>query len=336
MSFPRGGRHPSLRVDVRAARALLERHWRLPKRRGHARSPSKETDVTPASLSTGRDTTMGFRYVHRAVSHFYQRLCKKAVAALLSFVNDEENIGSVQRLRGTQTEYEVELSPTQASPLVADDAFMTEFSFRPAVLRALTVIFSTLGVLREFSEDGPVDEGRRAIACRTADVAFVTMKIRQHLKMRVRSSSGDHNGVAPAVSGLNPGHRAEWVEELSVVREVFLAQGYRACNGLRLTDGTDRRRADADYRPPQNAAASDAERDAPLGGAVEEHAEASAALAAWNAVDANDIDDVSNGDHDDDVEDLDAAVDAARAALGQSLEEESVDSARCVPLTKVR
>lgn len=315
-----------LNVELSAARSLLERRWRLPQRSRRTSTAEEDGDTTPAPAPASRDTTMGFLYVNRAVSHFYQKLGNKAVAAFLTFINDEEQIGSLRRLRGTQTKYEVVLSPTEAAPLLVDNSFITEFTYDSALIRALTVVFSTLGVLPQFSEDGPVRDGPRVIACRTAHLALVTMKIRQHIKMRASTTSVDDGEPVVAVPGLNAGHRAEWVEELMIISDVFIAQGDRACNGLRLTDGSAPHRADPAYRTPQVDDNTAGVVGCTTPAAVpEDHAEAAASLAAWRVIDANDEEDASNGSRDDDEHDNDDAVGAARTAARQSPEGESVE-----------
>jgi len=320
-----------LNVDLTVARELLERRWQLPQRQRRPSTAGLDADTAPAPVPVSRNRTMGFRYVNRAVSHFYQKLGNKAVAAFLTFVNNEEGIGALRRLRGTQTKYEVVLSPTEAAPLIVNNAFMTDFTYHAAVIRALTVVFSTLGVLDQFSEDAPVRGGPRVIACRTAHVAVVTMKIRQHIKMRATTNSSDNAEPVVAGTGLNAGHRAEWVEELSTVCEVFLAQGDRACNGLRLTDGKDPHCADPAYRTPQSNANAAAVLPAVSPAvAVDDAAEAAAALAAWRVIADNDAEEETNHGRDDDGRDDDsddvddAAVEAARAAIRRSLEENSV------------
>lgn len=315
-----------LNVDVNAARALLERRWRLPQRAGRKSAVAPATDEVSARLMVYRNMTMGFRYVNRAVSHFYQKLGNKAVSAFLTVVNDSESVGSLRRLRGTQTKYEVILSPAEASPLLVGNAFITEHKFHLAVIQALVVVFSTFGVLSRFSEDGPVAGGPRVIACRTAHLALVTMKIRQHIKMRAAVTSNDG---APAVSVpvLNAGHRAEWVEELATVSDIFAAQSDRPCNGLRLTDGKDPHRADAAHRTLKADADTAGAVGAGAPAAAEEHdAETAAALGAWRSIAGNDDDEASNGgDGDGNDEDVDAAADSARDAARWSLELESVD-----------
>jgi len=126
--------------------------------------------------------------------------------------------------------------------------------YHASTVRVLTVVFSTLGVRDQFSEDAPVIGGPRVIACRTAHVALVTMRIRQHIKMRATSNSSDNAEPAVAATGHNAGHWAERVEQLSTVCKIFLVQGDRACNGLRLTEGKDPHCAEPTYRTPQSNA----------------------------------------------------------------------------------
>ena len=315
-----------LNVNMNAARALLERRWRLPQRAARTSVVAPATDAVIAPLPDSRSKTMGFRYVNRAVSHFYQKLGNKAVSAFLTVVNDAENIGSLRSLRGTQTKYEVVLSRTEAAPLLVGNAFIAEHKFHLAVIRALVVVFSTLGVLGRFSEDGPVAGGPPTIACRTAHVALVTMKIQQHIKMRAAANS-DNDAPAVPVPVLNAGHRAEWIEELATVGDIFSAQSDRLCNGLRLTDGNDPHRAD----PTQRTLEADADIADAVGAgapAVEEEndAETAAALAAWRSIAGNDDEEAPDGgDCDGNDEDVDAAAESTPAAARWSLEEESVD-----------
>jgi len=57
-------------------------------------------------------------------------------------------------------------------------------------------------------------------------------------------------GSLDARGALNGGHRPEWVAELRVISRIFAAHGATAVNGLRITDGTDPRRADATRPTP--------------------------------------------------------------------------------------
>jgi len=243
-------------IDVDEADKLLARRWRLPQRRLRQSAEA----VTPVgalpaandgTLAGGlrRNTTVGYRYLHRAVSHFYQRIGNKAVSAFASFVNNKAQIGTLRRARGTQTKFDVVFSPHEAAALLANDAFMTELVYRQGIVRAVRTVFSVLGILDRFSEVSGVSGATDVIACFTAHVALVTMKIRSHLTRRAASQSVEEE-VADVSPGLNAGHRTEWVEELAVVRSLFEAQGARASNGLRLVDGTAPHRDDPSYREP--------------------------------------------------------------------------------------
>jgi len=238
-------------VVIQEADGLLSRRWRLPQRQ-----PRVDTAVLAAnahqeeSVATmRRNTTMAYRCLHRAVSHSYQRIGNKAVAAFATFVNDKEGLGTLRRVRGTRTKFEVCFSPQEAGALLLHDSFITELLYRGGVFRALHVVFSVLGVLQHFSEAGAIPASGDVVACMTAHVALVSMKIRAHLKKRATSGSDDGDAV-DTTPGLNGGHRAEWVEELAVVRRLFSSQGARSSNGLRLTDGAEPRRDDPSYRKP--------------------------------------------------------------------------------------
>jgi len=153
--------------------------------------------------------------------------------------------------------------------------------------------------------------------------------------MRATSNSSDNAEPAVAATGLNAGHWAERVEQLSTVCEIFLVQGDRACNGLRLTDGKYPHCAEPTDRTPQsnaNAAAvlPAASPAADVEDAADTAADTAAAFAVWRVVADNDEEEETNrgrddDGRDDDCDDIDdAAVEAARAAIRRSLEKDSV------------
>ena len=308
-------------VDTSGADALLERKWRLPQRAPRS-SVTVAGDMATADEGVGapsaRGKTMGYKYLHRAVSHFYQSLGNKAVSAFATFVNNEEEIGSFRRVRGTRTKYEVFFSPGEAVPMLADDSFMTEFPYRAGIIRALEVVFSITGVLDRYTEAGPVPGGSTGVCCLLAHVAFVTMKIRAHLKKRAATDpNGEDGDDGPPV--LNGGHRAEWVEELASVRQAFAVQGARPSNGLRITDGSDPRCTDpAHPRPPSptQAVAS----GPPVTGAhptTNAVLQTPAAGANRSSTDDADGEDPSDGDTVGPVEQ--AAIDTAHAAVAHAM-----------------
>jgi len=229
-----------------------------------------------------RNTTVGYRYLHRAISHFYQRIGNKAVSAFISFVNNQAQIGTLRCGRGTQTNFDVVFLSYEAAALLTEDAFKTEFVYRQGIFRALRTVFSVLGIVQRFSEVNGPSGTTDVIACLTAHVALVTMNIRSHLKRRAASHS-DEEDLAEVSPGLNAGHRTEWVEELSVVRSLFMVQGDSASNGLRLVDGTSPHRDNPSYRqavppglsqtlPTAAADANSPSTDAALGSADGEEA----------------------------------------------------------------
>jgi len=57
------------------------------------------------------------------------------------------------------------------------------------------------------------------------------MKIRQHIKIGATTTLVDDEEPVVVVPGLDAGHRAEWVEEMMIVSDVYMAQGDRAFNG---------------------------------------------------------------------------------------------------------
>ena len=230
---------------------MLSGRWSLPQRRRHVPGAALATDAPDVEsvVPVRRNTTLAYRYLHRAVSHFYQRIGNKAVSAFSTFVNEHAGLGTLRRIRGTRTKVEVVFSPAEAAALLSNDAFITDLVYRGGVVRALQVVFSVLGLLHLFSEAGAAPGSADVIACLTAHFALVSMKIRAHLKKRAASQSDDEDAV-DTTPGLNGGHRAQWVEELAVVRHLLASQGARSCSGLRMTDGEEPHRDDPSYREP--------------------------------------------------------------------------------------
>jgi len=82
------------------------------------------------------------------------------------------------------------------------DAFITEAVSRSGLLRAMAAVFQSFHALDQFSEAGPTSGGPRVLVCSLAHLAFVTMKVRQHLKKRGGASVSLHSDpdAAQAVS----------------------------------------------------------------------------------------------------------------------------------------
>lgn len=238
-----------LSVTEDQAASLLQRRWRLPlrvrERRGGAPGAAPVAAAT-AAASPNRDVIMGYRYLYRSVSHFYQIVGVKAVAAFAETVHERLSIGTIRHLRGSVGKQVVVFSAYEARQLLATESFITELHYRDAVLRALTVMFSVLGVLQQCSEPGSTP-GTNVLVCRLGHVAMVTMKIRQHLRTRCTTAT-EEDAEDESSPVMNAGHRAEWVQELLILRPLLLGQGARASNGLRISDGDDPFRADPTHR----------------------------------------------------------------------------------------
>ncbi|OSX69793.1 hypothetical protein BU14_1145s0002 [Porphyra umbilicalis] len=266
---------------------LLEKRWRLPvrpKRRTRAAPAAAVENRTPAHVLPGtssKDWTVAYRYLHRGISHLYQRIGAKAVSAFASYVNEELNEGTLRRLRGTKTKYEVFFNRLDAKRLLQDNFILNDNKCRHGLVRALAAVFSSYNVFSRFSEAGQQRDHPRVVVCRLGYFALISTKVRAHLKTRAAAKcrdaldddgggNGNHGGRADgdeehsdggsgsdavrddAVGGnstiaepLNGGHRPEWVEELPIVDGVLRPQGAGAFNGLRIVDALDAGRMDS-------------------------------------------------------------------------------------------
>jgi len=285
-------------ITPSAAIQLLEKRWRLPvrpKRRTRATPAPTEEHRTPAHVLPGtssKDWTVAYRYLHRGISHLYQRIGARAVSAFASYVNEELNEGTLRRLRGTKTKYEVFFSRRDAKKLLQDNFFLKDSKCRNGLVRALAAVFSSYNVLSRFSETGNQRDHPRVVVCRLGYFALISTKVRAHLKTRaaakrrdVRDNEGEDNGnnggqadgdgqhsdggsgsdavqddavgggLANIAEPLNGGHRPEWVEELPIVDGVLHPQGAGAFNGLRIVDAleTDRMVSVRPSAPPAAA-----------------------------------------------------------------------------------
>jgi len=238
-------------INESKADKMLSSRWNQPLRARHVPAAALAADAphVDSVVPVRRSTTLAYRYLHRAMSHFYHRIDNKAVSAFFTFINDHAGLGTLRRDCGTRTKVEVVFAPDEAADLLLNDAFITDLGYCGGVTRALHVVFSELGVLHLFSGGGGAPGSAEVIACLTAHFALVSMKIRACLKKRAASDSDDEDAV-DSTPGLNGGHRAEWVEEMGNIRHLLSSQGGRTCNGLRLTDGEQQRRDDPSYREP--------------------------------------------------------------------------------------
>jgi len=199
-----------LQIFIREADSLLSRRWRLPQRqpRVDAVALAATAIEVESAASMRRHTAKAYRYLHRAVSQFYQRVRNMAVSAFATFVNDKAGLGTLRRVRGTQAKIEVCFWQQEAGALLLKGAFITELLDRGGVVHALCVVFSILGVLNRSSEAGALPTNGDFIACFTAHVALVSMKIRVHLKKRAASESDDGDAVDTTLD-LSGGHRPQ-------------------------------------------------------------------------------------------------------------------------------
>jgi len=145
--------------------------------------------VRAASLA--KEGTVAYRYLHRAVSHLYQRVGAKAVSAFASYVNEELNKGTLRRLRGTKTKYEVFFNRRDATKLLNDNFFLNDNTCRSGLVRALAAVFASFNALQRFSESGETPADSRVVACRLGYFALVSTKVRAHLKTRAAAKSRD-------------------------------------------------------------------------------------------------------------------------------------------------
>jgi len=229
---------------IRAA-SMLQGKWRLPVRvKKNARTESPNETVRTVAAKRKTPT---YRFLHRGVSHFFQRIGIMAVGTFSSRMHSEEDLGTLRRVRGTRTKFEVVFSATEARDMLANDTFIVDAGCRAALMQAPHTVFDRMR-MRNFSEPGLSRAGPRNVVCRLAHIALVSLKVRQHLQMRAAPVDEDGNAVLPA--DLNVGHRDEWTKEMGTLSVLLAVQGDQAVNGLRLTDGEWPGRAMADLAPP--------------------------------------------------------------------------------------
>ncbi|OSX74927.1 hypothetical protein BU14_0261s0018 [Porphyra umbilicalis] len=272
---------------VRAA-SMLQGKWRLPVR--VKKNEQADAPNAPVRTVAAKRKTPAYRFLHRGVSHFYQRIGITAVSTFSSHMHSEEGLGTLRRVRGTRTKHEVVFAPTEASDMLANDTFILDAGCRAALMHAAHAVFDRMR-LRNFSEPGPSRGGPRNVVCRLAHVALLALKVRQHLQMRAAPVDAEGNAVMS--SGLNVGHRDEWKREMGTLSVLLAVQGDRAVNGLRVLDGEWPGRAMADHAPPPPDGA------VPVGGNGGDREDGSNEDAADDGNDADDDDDDgSRGDGD--------------------------------------
>ncbi|OSX77737.1 hypothetical protein BU14_0135s0011 [Porphyra umbilicalis] len=228
-------------VDPKVALRMLEKKWRLPVR---AKRPAAVVaGATRGSVLLSKKRTMAYRYLHRVVYHFYERIGNTAVSTFASYVNEEEGRGTLRRVRGTQTQ----VGNTAAWPrvLVCPLGHLAVVTMK--VRQHLKKCSGAAVSLRNDPEAAETTAVAGAAARATARAKGASAAA-QHEAARVASAIATEAEIE-ATPGLNSGHRAEWVEELPLLSSLLAAQRARASNGLRLSDGAEPRRADPTHMP---------------------------------------------------------------------------------------
>jgi len=102
-----------MEVDAKEALRMLEKKWRLPVR---AKLPVAAVDESaPVIVVLSKKKTMAYRYLNRVVYHVNERIGNKALSTYSTYVNEEDNKGTLRRVRGTHTKLEVVFLPAEAS-----------------------------------------------------------------------------------------------------------------------------------------------------------------------------------------------------------------------------
>lgn len=258
-------------VSAEDANEKLLMHMPARKRRG-SKAPS---------------TVVVYRYIKRAVSHFYENLGKAAVKAFISSINESMGMGKQVPFKESKTRTVLTLSPSEARHLAEGDRFISEAYCHEALLKALANMVASIGASDLFEEPTPGSE-EPTMVCLLAHMAFVVTKVREHLKLRGSESAGA-TVQGHSQAGINEGHREPWIRELARLDGVYWRLA-AARNRLRLVDATSSTRASpARPAPP-----------APVEAAAEDDAVAAAA-AAGNGGGGATASDLPGGDGDGDA-----------------------------------
>lgn len=221
---------------------LVSAHLGIPEEEANAklmtRIPSSRRRNSRAST-----TIVAYRYLRRAVSHFYENLGKAAVKAFVSSINESTGMGRQVLVARSRTRTVLSLTREEAAHLLTGDRFISEAFGKTALLAGASNMFASLGAGHLFEETTPDGTGK-TVVCILGQVALVTTKVREHLKLR---AYGGTAALATA-AGVNEGHRQPWIRELATLDRVYWRLP-SANNGLRLIDATSPLRASPD-RPP--------------------------------------------------------------------------------------
>lgn len=194
--------------------------------------------------SRASTTIVAYRYLRQAVSHFYENLGKAAVKAFVNSINESTGMGRQVLVAGSRARTVLSLKREEATHLVTGDRFISEAFGKTALLAGASNMFASLGTGHLFEESTPKSTGK-TVVCILGQMALVTTKAREHLKLR---AYGGTAALATA-AGVNEGLRQPWIRELSTLDRVYWRLP-SANNGLRLVDAASPCRASAD-RPSE-------------------------------------------------------------------------------------
>lgn len=199
--------------------------------------------------SRAATTVVAYRYLRRAVSHFYESLGKAAVKAFISSINDSTGMGRQVLLSGSRTRTALTLTREEAIHLLTGDRFISEAFGKTALLSGASNMFAAVGAGHRFEESvsGSMD---KTVVCLLAHMALVATKVREHLKLRAYGGTA----AQATAAGVNEGHRQPWIRELVTLDRVYWRLP-SASNGLRLIDAASPSRASAERPPPRASGA---------------------------------------------------------------------------------
>lgn len=239
---------------------LVADHLRITREEANARLMTR----IPSSRrrkSRAATTVVAYRYLRRAVSHFYESLGKAAVKAFFCSINDSTGMGRQVLLSGSRTRTVLTLTREEALHLLTGDRFISEAFGKTALLAGASNMFAAVAAGHRFEEpvSGSTD---KTVVCLLAHMALVATKVREHLKLRAYGGTA----AQATAAGVNEGHRQPWIRELAILDRVYWRLP-SASNGLRLIDAASPLRASAD-RPPQRASGAVAGGAGGAGGAA--------------------------------------------------------------------
>lgn len=190
------------------------------------------------SNSKTPSTVVAYRYLKRAVSHFYENLGKAAVKAFVSSINESTGMGKHVLVKNSTTRTVLTLDENEAEHLRQGDRFIHEAYANKALLAGASNMFASITAAELFEEPTP-GRADKTVVCLLAHMAFVVTKVREHLRLR------SNGGVAVPLTdqaGMNEGHREPWMRELTTLDGVYWRLP-AASNGLRLIDAASPTRA---------------------------------------------------------------------------------------------